>query len=234
MFLFFGKKRDKKTEWPSWVQKTDEERLENCPWVLQNDAKWIATEKIDGSSTTFTLKERGRRQKFYVCSRNVVFDRPDKKCYYDTNIYLEMAEKYQVEEKMKAMMEVRYNVLQEHDIDFITLQAETYGAGVQRRDYGIKDHDMAIFNVIIGYKNGKSIRMNPYGGARYAEMFGLPFVPIVSEPQILPKNVDEVMAMADGISKLDGGMREGLVFRTSDGIQSFKAVSREYLVKYHG
>ena len=34
-------------------------------------------------------------------------------------------------------------------------------------------------------------------------------------------------------SVIDGGMREGLVFRSYDGQESFKAVSNPFLLKYH-
>ena len=64
MFFFFGKKKDKKNEWPTWVVKTDEERIQNLVYMIptfQNE-KWIPTEKIDGTSTTFTMK-RGKRGK---------------------------------------------------------------------------------------------------------------------------------------------------------------------------
>ena len=95
LFVFFGKAKDKKN-WPAWVTKTDEERVENMTWILNDKGSWVATEKIDGTSTTFTMK-RGRgplaKNEFYVCSRNVMFDEPDKQCFYDTNVYLEMAEK---------------------------------------------------------------------------------------------------------------------------------------------
>ena len=98
LFFFFGKKKDKKTGWPDWVAKTDEERVENMLYIFNSDELWIATEKIDGSSTTFSLKRNksffGPKYDFYICSRNVVFDKPNKKCFYDTNIYIEMAEKY--------------------------------------------------------------------------------------------------------------------------------------------
>ena len=88
MFFFFGKKKDKKNGWPVWVSKTDEERIQNMPWIINSDEKWIATEKIDGTSTTFTMK-RGKfgKKSFYVCSRNVCFGSEDKPCYYDTNVY---------------------------------------------------------------------------------------------------------------------------------------------------
>ena len=94
LFVFFGRKKDKRNGWPSWVAKTDEERVQNMPWILENKEPWIATEKIDGTSTTFTLK-RGKwphKDEFYVCSRNVCFDKPDKACFYKTNIYQELAE----------------------------------------------------------------------------------------------------------------------------------------------
>ena len=115
MFFFFGKKKDKKNGWPSWVQKTDEERIQNMPFILKDDGEWIATEKIDGSSTTFTMK-RGhglKKNEFYVCSRNVCFDSVDKPCYYDTNIYWEMAQKYDmynVLTQMRNLLEVGYKV----------------------------------------------------------------------------------------------------------------------------
>lgn len=233
MFVFFGRKRDKKTDWPAWVKKTDEERIQNCPDILKVDTKWIATEKVDGSSTTFTLRKKGRKYTFLVCSRNVVFDKPDKKCFYDTNIYTEMAEKYHMETVLHDMMTLRRDYLEEEDLEFITIQAETYGAGVQKRDYGLKDHDMAIFNIIFGYKDGRVIRLNPNAGLEYAKLYNLPYVPVVSTLMELPKTPEEVVAMADGKSAIDGGMREGLVFRSSDGTLSFKAVSNDFLIKYH-
>ena len=39
MFFLFGKKKDKKNGWPTWAQKTDEERVQNMPWILNNDEK---------------------------------------------------------------------------------------------------------------------------------------------------------------------------------------------------
>ena len=92
LFLFFGKKKDK-AGWPAWVSKTDEERVQNMPWILKDKNEWVATEKIDGTSTTFTLKKgKGfKKDEFCVCSRNVVFTKDKKDCYYDSNVYLEMA-----------------------------------------------------------------------------------------------------------------------------------------------
>ena len=109
LFLFFGRARDKKNSWPAWVSKTDEERVQNMPWILADKEPWIVTEKIDGTSTTFTMRKHkgifGTQYEFLVCSRNVVFDKPDKKCFYETNVYTEMAEKYHMEDVLKQLLE---------------------------------------------------------------------------------------------------------------------------------
>ena len=229
LFLFFGKKRDKRSSWPIWVQKTDEERVQNMPWILSDPGPWIVTEKIDGSSTTFTMKRKPfGRYDFYICSRNVCFDKPDKKCYYETNIYTEMAEKYNIENKMKEML---FNNPALKDCEWITIQGETYGEGVQKRDYSIKEHDFAAFNFI----TSKAGRWNSNDMKMFLERkYGIPCVPILETLNKLPSTVEDIISYATGKSMLDGKMREGYVFRSTDGKKSFKAVSNEYLLKFHG
>ena len=229
MFFFFGKKKDKKTGWPAWVVKTDEERVQNMPWILNDKSPWIATEKIDGTSTTFTMK-RGKKKlfgrdknEFYVCSRNVVFDKPDKKCFYASNVYLEMAEKFKIEQFLEKFLDC------EPDVEWVTLQGETFGEGIQKRDYSLKCHEFMGFNLI----DSKRGRWNSVEAKDLCAMAGIPWVPIISVDFILPDTVDELLAIATGESVCDHGMREGLVFRSQDGTQSFKAVSNEFLLKYH-
>ena len=232
MFFFFGKKKDKKSQWPSWVKKTDEERVQNMPWILQDKSEWFATEKIDGTSTTFTMKGYGRKREFYTCSRNVVFDKPDKNCFYETNVYTEMCEKYNMEHVLDCLMTFFENA-NHRNVEFVTIQGETYGEGIQKRDYGLKGHDFMAFNLIVGFKNGEVKRFNPSVMTIILTDYGIPCVPIVNEYFILPDTVDELLAIATDKSAIDGGMREGLVFRSSDGVRSFKAVSNEFLMKYH-
>ena len=237
MFFFFGKKRDKRGGWPSWVTKTDEERCQNMPWLFTDedwhDTDWIATEKIDGSSTTFTLKRgKFRKNEFYVCSRNVCFDTPEKetKLFYDTNIYTEMAGKYNIREKLKIMLK------ENPDLEFITLQGETYGDGIQKRTYSVPNgyHAFMAFNLIYGFKDGVKRRLNPCEMKNTLEPIGIPCVPIIAEIYRLPQDCDTLLLQATGESALDKGMREGIVFRDRKGERSFKAVSNEFLAKYHG
>ena len=224
LFVLFGKKKDKKSGWPAWVKKTDEERVQNMPWILQNKEPWIATEKIDGTSTTFTMK-RGKFGKFdfYVCSRNVVFDKPDKTCFYDSNVYLEMAEKYDIENALKDILKSNPK------LEWVTIQGETYGPGIQKRDYSATEHEFAAFNFITSTEG----RWNSLKAKELLSVYDIPWVPIIDKEFILPDTVEELLDIATDISVIDGGMREGLVFRSLDGAQSFKAVSNEFLMKYH-
>lgn len=223
MFALFGKKKDKKNGWPTWVSKTDEERVQNMTWILEDKSEWIATEKIDGTSTTATYRRTGRKKhEFYICSRNVVFDKPDKGCYYDTNVYTEMAEKYHFEDVLAAIVE-------KYDLEWATLQGETYGAGIQKREYGLKGHDFVGFNLIFSDRG----RLNSVEAKAILAEYGIPWVPIVDEHFVLPNTVEELLTIATDKSVIDGGMREGLVFRSQDGVRSFKAVSNEFLLKYH-
>lgn len=229
LFVFFGKAKDKKTGWPAWVSKTDEERVQNMPWILENKNPWVATEKIDGTSTTFTMKRtktrflKKEKFEFYICSRNVVFDKPDKACFYDTNVYTEMAEKYNVEAVLQKILKNR------PDLEWVTLQGETYGQGIQKREYSLKEHNFIGFNFITSAEG----RWDSKRASKLMMEFGIPWVPIVDENFILPDTVDELLTIATGDSVVDGGMREGLVFRSQDGVQSFKAVSNEFLLKFH-
>ena len=224
LFVLFGKKKDKKSGWPAWVKKTDEERVQNMPWILQNKEPWIATEKIDGTSTTFTMK-RGKFGKFdlYVCSRNVVFDKPDKACFYDSNVYLEMAEKYDIENALKDILKSN------PELEWVTIQGETYGPGIQKRDYSATEHEFAAFNFITSTEG----RWNSLEAKELLSFYDIPWVPIIDKEFILPDTVEELLDIATDMSVIDGGMREGLVFRSLDGTQSFKAVSNEFLMKYH-
>lgn len=242
LFVFFGKKKDKKGGWPVWVTKTDEERCQNMPFLFTDpdwhDVKWIATEKIDGSSTTFTMKRKNhQKMEFHICSRNVCFDSPEKSenCYYSTNIYIEMAKQYHIEEAIKELFMIfdPDNTV----LDFITIQGETYGDGVQKRTYSVPagTHSFMAFNLIFGFKDGTRRRCNPIEMTRYLEHESvfIPCVPIINTDFVLPATCEELLEIATGKSQIDGLPREGIVFRDNKGERSFKAVSNEFLIKYH-
>lgn len=227
LFIFFGKKRDKKSDWPSWVQKTDEERVENMPWLFNSDSNetWIATEKLDGTSTTFTMKRHHWpfKNEFYICSRNVVLNDPNKPCFYDSNVYAEMAEKYHIKEKMERLLKVMHE-------NWITIQGETYGAGIQKRDYSISEHHFAAFNFITSMRG----RYPTTSMAALMDSYEIPHVPILDKEYTLPATLEELRTYVESEpSTIDGEIKEGIVFRSQDGSKSFKCVSPKYLLTYH-
>ena len=234
LFLFLGNKRDKKAAfWPNWVVKTDEERVQNLPQLFPpDDTEWFVTEKVDGTSTTFTMKRLKRNKyEFYVCSRNVCFDKPEKeeKLFYETNVYTEMAIKYNAEGVLKNMLETH------SEFEFVTIQGETYGKSVQQRDYHMDNVNFKAFNLIFGYKDGTTKRLNPREMTEIlTNTYNIPCVPILDEHFKLPNSIDEMVAYADGDSIIDGDYREGVVLRTADGVNSFKAVSNYYLTSKYG
>ena len=129
LFFLIGKKKDKKNSWPSHIAaKTDVERVQNMVWVLNDKQPYVASEKVDGSSCSI-MAERGRfgKIKYYVCSRNVVFDKEDAPCFYESNIYMEVWNKYNLQSIITA-------ILNDYNLPYVSLQIEEYGSGVQKRD----------------------------------------------------------------------------------------------------
>jgi len=227
MFMLFGKKKDKKNGWPSHIaQKTDVERIQNCIFLLKDKHPYVASEKVDGSSFS-AMAERGRfnKIKYYVCSRNVVFDTPDAPCFYDNNIYFEAWNKYNLKE-------IITNILDDYNLPNVAIQAEVYGDGIQKRDYSLHngEHHMAVFHIV---SNGVKFPMDKT--VEICEKYGLPHVPIVDDNYILPDTIDELQAYVEGAqSMIDGKPREGIVFYDKEtGQQYFKFVSPDFLLKFH-
>jgi RNA ligase (TIGR02306 family) len=222
-----GDKKNSVKNFPSHIVKTDEERVQNCFSHMHSiDTKWIVTEKRDGTSTTMSLKGHGKKQEYFVCSRNVVMTNRKDGSWYDVNVYTEMADKYNIKKVLEDLLTDEY--------EFVTIQGETFGEGIQKRDYGLKEHVFEAFNVIFGYKDGTTKRLNPIEMKELMDKYNVPTVPIVATNIVLPDTCEEVLAMASGEAAIYGGMREGLVFRSLNGVHSFKAVDNEFLVKYHG
>ena len=207
----------RKGGFPSFVSKTDETRIQDMPWIVENKNEWIVTEKIDGQSGTFALvRHKGLfhdRFEYIVCSRNLRLIHPDNSSYW------KVSEKYKIEAALKNMI---------GDREWVAIQGECVGPKIQKNKYKLKDYDLYVFNLI--YPTG---RVNSVTAKSICENKGLNFVPILDEHFILPDTVEEVLAYADGRSVLADTMREGIVFRSQSSMQSFKAVSNEFLLKWN-
>lgn len=205
-----------------YVSKTDETRCQTIPWLFgSNEAKttkYVATEKVDGSSGTWLLVQHkgpfGRKSyEYFVCSRNrrLVHD--------DGSVWWRIEHKYNIREKLMNLI---------GDQEFVAIQGECVGPNIQQNKYKLKDVDMYVFNYITPSGRHGSVRARDMLGTR-----GFQFVPIISENFVLPDTVDEMVAAADGNSVLNPDvLREGLVIRSIDGKNSFKAVSNKFLLHW--
>ena len=225
LFFFLGKKRDNPKEFPKWIVKTDETRIENAPFYLQNKNPWIKTEKLDGTSCTFAInrQKKGKDKfEFIVCSRNVRQADKNQECYHDSNIYWELADKYGIESVLTKLAI-------ENNYDRVVLQGEGVG-NVQGNPYKFKENRLYVFNLII-----EGNRVGTKEMADFCDGNNLLHVPIISTEYYLPKTMEEMKLEADGYSEINPKVRrEGYVYRSQDGQQSFKNVSREYLLKHNG
>ena len=227
-FFFMGKKKDKPRGFPTkfpFVHKSDEERVENIPFILKDKQPWVKTQKIDGTSSTYILERIGKNKfEEYVCSRNVRQLTPSQKNYHtdiEGNVYWMMADKYKIFDFLKSY-------LIENNLDYVCLQGETAGPSLQGNPHKFKEICFFGYNFI----RSDTGRMNSIEAAKICEDAGIPWVPIADEAYILPDDMETLKLDADGPCLVGEGPREGWVYRSLDGQRSFKNVSREYLLKH--
>lgn len=225
MFLLFDRKKDNPKKFPDWIVKTDETRIENAPFYLNSTDKWVKTEKCDGTSCTYAvdrLKKGKNKFDFIVCSRNVRQADRNQETYHDSNIYWELADKYGIEK-------ILTDFATENNYSRVVLQGEGVGS-VQGNPYKLKENVLYVFNLIIDGVRAGTVEMS-----NFCKAHNLTSVPIIDTECVLPKTMEEMKLEADGYSELNPKVkREGFVYRSVDGQQSFKNVSREYLLKHNG
>lgn len=221
--------RKKRSGFPYWVSKTDEERIQNIPHVISQfaDHEVYITEKVDYQSVTFTGKMLPRfngllgkliplkRYQFVVCSRNMTTN--DK-----STLYWKIAEKYGLEKILK-------------ENPTLTIQGEQGDTKVQGNKYGIKGPELWIFNIIDHEKNyyfdWEEIKAFcwKYNLTCVPELrFNIPLKSIGS-------TVPELVEYSKGRSLLADIQREGIVVRCiKDGkkLLSFKVINPDFLLKY--
>jgi hypothetical protein len=158
---------------------------------------------------------RKNKFKFFVCSRNKNIEKDD------TSIYWQLNEKYKIENVLRTYLEENPNE------NWIYIQGEGLAPKVQGNPYKLQEPDLYLFNLVTS-SNG---RHSSYDGKSFAEENKMKWVPILGV-SVLPSDMEELKQQAVGYSVLnENTIREGLVYRTLDGKDSFKNVSREYLLK---
>ena len=193
LFFFYGKKKDTKA-WPDGrfpgVARTDQERVENMTWILQDKTPFIVTQKCDGSSGTYILERKGKNKfEFYVCSRNVRMASKEQECFYGShNYYWEVAEKYDIENKMKAWL----NSVPGRD--WVCWQGEICAPGIQKNPHNLSETHFYCFHWTDNVNGRRDIRDAIVDWKSY----NMETVPIVCDNYIMPDDFEEFKKSADG------------------------------------
>jgi RNA ligase (TIGR02306 family) len=198
---------------PSFIHKTDQERIQNLSkefleWSFIPDLKWEVSEKLDGSSMTvfFNKGEVG------VCSRNLELKEDENNSFWKV-----------------ARGECLIAKLQSLGLD-IALQGELIGEGIQKNPYGIKGQKFLLFDI---YDINSGNYYAPSLRQAIARDLRIEHVPIVYNVGLLFKaSMNDLLKFSEGKSKLNTNTeREGLVFKSYDGKNSFKVISNKFLMK---
>ena len=212
---------------PSFIKKTDQERVQNIPWMVDKiksmspETVYIS-EKLDGSSATYLLEKKLFGYKFTVCSRNYALkDSPNDR-------YWQIARKYDIKNKLIDFMKQRRGGGTK--LDWVCIQGEMVGPKIQENRYHLKDLEFYVFNLITDEGGLFPQGMNVLS----LEGYGFKFVPMVDTKKFLDSvnNVEDILKKADGKSALySGGWREGVVIRNWSNTISFKVISNKFLLK---
>jgi RNA ligase (TIGR02306 family) len=201
-----------KGNFPFFVPKTDEERIQNLKSYLPLLQKrtWTITEKLDGTSfTAFNYNDE-----FGVCSRNLQLLEDE------SSIYWKVAKQCGLQELLEGMN--------------LSVQGEIIAPGIQGNKYKLEQPELYVFNV---YDITKGEYVDVEKARMWTQANGLKFVPILNSIVSLPSTIDEILAYAEGKSQLNATTeREGVVFVTNDNNRriSFKAISNKFLLKEEG
>ena len=152
--------------WPEWITHTDEERIQNLDKdvldeILNDRENWIATEKIDGASTTIWGKcDSNGEITSGVCSRNWGLEYDEDNTYWKMALtpiikYLPQGPLSNPHDYVKAKAYELYDYdKQEHSV---VLQGETFGESIQNNPLKIKGQKIRFFNLFI---DGKQVPFN--------------------------------------------------------------------------
>ena len=235
-----------KGKFPSFIPKTDQERLQNLPhyFELHENSLFEETLKLDGSSiTAFKVTEElpwykrlvnkvlpntFNGDRFGVCSRNLElkpsdnfhkqFQNGTKVSEYNQSDFWKTALKYNLHKKIPTGY---------------AIQAELIGPRIQSNHEKVNDLELHIYD-IYDIVNNRYLNPNERTYMMSEQLQGVPHVPIVNSSIDIfthMKDFDSFQERVTGESINPGTISEGRVYKSMDGMISFKLISNEYLLR---
>lgn len=201
-----------KGNFPSFIPKTDQERIQNLGKYfeeLKAEHTFEVTEKLDGSSMTVYVNgdESG------VCSRNL-----DLK-FQESNSFWEAAVKYDLIAKIKSTGRN------------LAIQGELIGEGIQGNSYKLQGRDFYCFD-IFDIDTGKYLL--PEARQYLCNYLGIKHVPVLEKEYSIKRfTIEDILKLAEFTSVVGvRPQREGLVFKSNSVHDaSFKVISNKWLLK---
>lgn len=228
--LKFGKRS---SNFPSFIQKTDEERIQNLFQKVEKyypDHEWDVTEKLDGSSTTVAyyknvIEDENSFNGVFVCSRNfqLKFD-PENSDYVRAAVRQGLVD---------SLVELKLN---------IAIQGELCGPGIQGNKYKLTEKEIYIFNIwdiderrYLVREEFEKVLAKIIEACPVEKRDLIKTVPYLGRMK-LHDTLQECLTFADQKSKICPTQdREGVVFRSAISdkrllVDSFKAISNTFLL----
>lgn len=211
------------------VPKTDEERVQSCPSVLETmvGIPYVMTLKYDGTSATFLWDKID--EKFKVCSRNLSVKEED-----GNSVYWKICKRYRLDE-----------ILSSADFKHLAIQGEIFGPGIQKNRLNVSDIDIRIFSIYDMNKtaflpHSEMVEMVYILNTRFGLNPELKLVDVVEEGDSFSyTEVSQLLDKAKGFYPGTKNHREGIVIRPRDeeqfhrklgGRLSFKAINNDFLL----
>ena len=212
-----------KGNFPAFLHKTDETRLQSEPRVLDEAVSkglvLVGTLKMDG--TSFTAYRRDAD--FGVCSRNLDLTETED------NAHWRMARKLKLEEILRS------------EPTNLCIQGEMAGPGIQANRMGFKEVDLYLFN-LYDIDTGKYLSHSEL--IEFGKKHNLKVVDTVSVIQfghdMVLRDAKYLLNIANNLNYDNGTPAEGIVWRSAyeihsdvlKGRMSFKTISNRFLEKY--
>jgi RNA ligase (TIGR02306 family) len=206
-----------KGNFPEFLRKTDQERIQNMPEVFDDpDMLYEVTIKLDGSSVTIYVKDGYPG----VCSRTL-----ERKLNSDDHFVVAARNQGLIDGVLNYCADVGRN---------LAFQGELVGPGIQGNKWGLVNREIQLFSV---WDIDAQCHLRPQEASAMVqrlEDYAEHAVLVPRWEEALPLNewgMDDLIEFVNDNNYTYPWPVEGLVFKALDGSRSFKVINNEYLEK---
>lgn len=212
--LFPWLRKEARLPFPSSeLPKTDEERIQNIPQVLNSHKGklFIVSYKLDGSSISILHSKVFGRSKFRICSRN--FELFDK----NNDWYKVFVDNKFSDEILK--------LVKHFGTSDIMVQGEAIGK-FNGNHHNLQRDQIRLFNIFVD-----KVRISQSEFVTVCKRWGIPHCPVYKEI-VLNHTMEEMLKISQIPDILNPNTNvEGLVWRSTEDSLSFKVINNNYLLK---